>query len=259
MLLVSDLFLVSKIGPVKELRETPNKRNQRFVEFYDVRNAAKAMAGMNGKEICGKPIVVEFSRPGGHCRKTWRGGPQNGAPFTKMNPCPNNNYPSRNSSRRFTVTPVPALTRPPPPECKPSMRRPPTQYRNYDSRGNPNGSDGSKSWSSGSSSLHGYDSQECSNNYHKRPLHKKNNPKKMNNNINSTSVSDSGGCGSSKQTGYGVGRALKGGGTGGARRAGKDHDPRFLINEDAIVESNCRDCRTTVMIKNIPNKYRYSL
>jgi hypothetical protein len=39
-------------------------------------------------------------------------------------------------------------------------------------------------------------------------------------------------------------------------RQAKKFDSRFLINEDAILEPNCRDSRTTVMIKNIPNKYR---
>ncbi|KAK2972183.1 hypothetical protein RJ640_030728 [Escallonia rubra] len=56
-------------GLVKELRETPMKRNQRFVEFYDTRDAAKALAEMNGKEINGKQVVIEFSRPGGHSTK----------------------------------------------------------------------------------------------------------------------------------------------------------------------------------------------
>ncbi|KAL8535286.1 hypothetical protein ACS0TY_011056 [Phlomoides rotata] len=46
---------------------------------------------------------------------------------------------------------------------------------------------------------------------------------------------------------------------GGGGGPGKEHDARFLINEDAIVESNCRDPRTTVMIKNIPNKYSQKL
>ncbi|XP_024995355.1 protein terminal ear1 homolog [Cynara cardunculus var. scolymus] len=53
-------------GCVKELRGTPLKKNQRFVEFYDTRDAAKALMNMNGKEIHGKTVVVEFSRPGGH-------------------------------------------------------------------------------------------------------------------------------------------------------------------------------------------------
>ncbi|KAF3535766.1 hypothetical protein F2Q69_00024471 [Brassica cretica] len=52
-------------GPIKELRETPYKKHQRFVEFYDVRDAAKALDGMNGEEICGKEVVIEYSRPGG--------------------------------------------------------------------------------------------------------------------------------------------------------------------------------------------------
>jgi RNA recognition motif-containing protein len=56
-------------GAVKELRETPLKRHQRFVEFYDVRDAAKALGEMNGKEIYGKQVDIEFSRPGGYGKK----------------------------------------------------------------------------------------------------------------------------------------------------------------------------------------------
>lgn len=56
-------------GPVKDIRETPLKKHQRFVEFFDVRDAAMAVEEMNGKEIHGKPVVVEFSRPGGNGRK----------------------------------------------------------------------------------------------------------------------------------------------------------------------------------------------
>ncbi|PIN05652.1 Protein Mei2, essential for commitment to meiosis [Handroanthus impetiginosus] len=200
-------------GPVKELRETPNKRNQRFVEFYDVRDAAKAMAAMNGKEIYNKTIVIEFSRPGGQCKKLFK-PPQNGVNINSPNN-PTNSYSPRNTLRCY---------RPPPP--------PPP----------PKGSGGSKSSSSGSS-LHGY--EECSSTV--RP-NKKNNSKK---------TSDRGG-GTSKQHGHGGCRPWKGNpaGGGGGRHG---HDPRFLINEDAILESNCRDSRTTVMIKNIPNKYSQKL
>ncbi|XP_031477251.1 protein terminal ear1 [Nymphaea colorata] len=56
-------------GAVKELRETPSKRQHRFVEFYDVRDAARALAEMNGREICGKRVKIEFSRPGGQARR----------------------------------------------------------------------------------------------------------------------------------------------------------------------------------------------
>ncbi|KFK41189.1 hypothetical protein AALP_AA2G097200 [Arabis alpina] len=56
-------------GEVKELRETPYKRQQRFVEFYDVRDASIALREMDGKSINGKSIVVQYSRPGGFSRK----------------------------------------------------------------------------------------------------------------------------------------------------------------------------------------------
>ncbi|KAG2261476.1 hypothetical protein Bca52824_068555 [Brassica carinata] len=52
-------------GSIKELRETPYKKHQRFIEFYDVRDAVNAFDGMNGEEIYGKQVVIEFSRPGG--------------------------------------------------------------------------------------------------------------------------------------------------------------------------------------------------
>ncbi|KAE8719599.1 hypothetical protein F3Y22_tig00109937pilonHSYRG00042 [Hibiscus syriacus] len=42
-------------------------------------------------------------------------------------------------------------------------------------------------------------------------------------------------------------------------RQAKKFDPPFLISEDAMVESDCKDFRTTVMIKNIPNKYSQKL
>ena len=52
-------------GAVRELRETPLKPRHRFVEFFDVRDAARALRELYGKEIFGKRVVIEFSRPGG--------------------------------------------------------------------------------------------------------------------------------------------------------------------------------------------------
>ncbi|KAL9151623.1 hypothetical protein ABFS82_11G063600 [Erythranthe guttata] len=231
-------------GPVKELRETPNKRHQRFVEFYDVRNAARAMAEMNGRVIYGKAIVIEFSRPGGQVKKFWKGGPfDNGT----------TNYNRRNLNKR---PPLSSL------ENKPNVRPPRRDYER---------SEGSKSWSSGSSSLRESitnlcitnncnKDERCSDSSSTRPSARKQNHcyfKKVNNNS-----SDGGGGGSSKPQSHGGGcKPWKGGG-GGGRRGKMEHDPRFLINEeDAIVESDCsiRDSRTTVMIKNIPNKYSQKL
>lgn len=52
-------------GEVKEIRETPNKKHHKFVEFYDVRDADQAMKMLNKTEIRSKKIKIEPSRPGG--------------------------------------------------------------------------------------------------------------------------------------------------------------------------------------------------
>ncbi len=57
--------LFGAYGELKEIRETPNKKHHRFIEFYDVREADAAMAGLNKREIRGKRIKIEPSRPGG--------------------------------------------------------------------------------------------------------------------------------------------------------------------------------------------------
>jgi len=58
-------IVFSKFGEVKEIRETPNKKHHKFIEFYDVREADKAMKNLNKVEIKGKKIKIEPSRPGG--------------------------------------------------------------------------------------------------------------------------------------------------------------------------------------------------
>eukprot|EP01119_Soliformovum_irregulare_P011987 TRINITY_DN3074_c0_g1_i2.p1 TRINITY_DN3074_c0_g1~~TRINITY_DN3074_c0_g1_i2.p1 ORF type:complete len:687 (+),score=177.89 TRINITY_DN3074_c0_g1_i2:164-2224(+) len=52
-------------GEIKEIRETPNKKHHKFIEFFDVRDAEKAMKNLNKTEIRGKKIKIEPSRPGG--------------------------------------------------------------------------------------------------------------------------------------------------------------------------------------------------
>ncbi|CAA3031657.1 terminal ear1-like [Olea europaea subsp. europaea] len=233
-------------GPVKELRETPNKKNQRFVEFYDVRNAAKAVAGMNGKEICGKQIVIEFSRPGGRLPRL--------SQISRVSST--RNYWSRNS-------PIPPPSPPPPRQHRiPSRVLTNVPPRSYNSRTELSKkssffSGGSKSSSSGSlresvASLYisGGCEESCNST---RPLSKKNSKK----NKNETSTSGGNRCsGSGANSKTKSGRWKSGGSGGVGAKHGRDYDPRFLIKEDAIMESNCRDSRTTVMIKNIPNKYR---
>ena len=40
------------------------KRQHKFIEYYDVRDAEAAWNELNGKEVCGKPMKIEFSRQG---------------------------------------------------------------------------------------------------------------------------------------------------------------------------------------------------
>ncbi|GJN06139.1 hypothetical protein PR202_ga23835 [Eleusine coracana subsp. coracana] len=56
-------------GEVKEIRETPNKKHHKFIEFYDVRASEAALRSLNKSEIAGKRIKLEPSRPGGTRRK----------------------------------------------------------------------------------------------------------------------------------------------------------------------------------------------
>ncbi|KAF9621364.1 hypothetical protein IFM89_020023 [Coptis chinensis] len=55
-------------GEVKEIRETPHKRHHKFIEFYDVRAAETALRSLNRRDIAGKRIKLEPSRPGGSRR-----------------------------------------------------------------------------------------------------------------------------------------------------------------------------------------------
>lgn len=56
--------LFGKYGELKEIRESPNKKHK-FVEFYDVRCAEKAIKALNKSDLHGRKIKIEPSRPGG--------------------------------------------------------------------------------------------------------------------------------------------------------------------------------------------------
>ncbi|KAL4570139.1 hypothetical protein LXL04_025790 [Taraxacum kok-saghyz] len=195
-------------GSVKEIRGTPSKKNQRFVEFYDTRDAAKALMNMNGKEIDGKSVVVEFSRPGGH---------KNSPKHLKLNPMTSTRPPPIILARKFPSE-SPAYRPPPPPTSPPALLLNSSRSSKGVSelRGNGNVVD----WIRSSLKKTG---------------------KKL------PEPSASGGGVWSKQR-------------KGSRQTREKYDPRFLIKDDGIIsESSFSDSRTTVMIKNIPNKYSQKL
>ncbi|XP_010415364.1 PREDICTED: protein terminal ear1 homolog [Camelina sativa] len=153
-------------GEVKQVRETPYKREQRFVEFFDVRDAAKALREMDGKLISGKPMFIQFSRPGGLTKKLFLA-----SRFHK-------NFTFDNNHNHY---------HPPPP--------PPMMiYSNQM-----------------------YEQKQRNNNKKKKKKKQRKHMKKS------------------------------------------FADPRFMIRENAIAAGESRDRRTTVMIKNIPNKYTQRL
>ncbi|KAH1098199.1 hypothetical protein J1N35_015120 [Gossypium stocksii] len=237
---LKDIF--QAYGPVKELRETPLKKHQKFVEFYDVRDAAKALREMNGKEINGKQVVIEFSRPGGYSRKffnsdnnvnkinaftalTDKYNPHTRNPKYLSSPPPPPPMP-RKFSARFSSNDIPRSFLP--------RNQSPTVKPLNSSKGNPNMNNDSK----------------CSvveTAVVKDKVGSGGGPKKTvkKNQSNSSTVAK-------HNQHLCRGRPWKG-------RQSKKFDPRFLISEDAMVGSDSKDSRTTVMIKNIPNKYSQKL
>lgn len=61
--------IFSVYGQIRQIRGTPFKPSQRFVEFWDTRDSQKALVGLNGQIIGGNKISVEFSLPGGFRRQ----------------------------------------------------------------------------------------------------------------------------------------------------------------------------------------------
>ncbi|CAH2045420.1 unnamed protein product [Thlaspi arvense] len=182
-------------GPIKELRETPYKKHQRFVEYFDIRDAARAFDGMNGEEICGKQVVIEFSRPGG-LKNKFRSFRQPQLPFQPLQPPPNLAHPLRQSAaslmknKNKNVSPNNEVV-----DVEASMR----SLCIVDDDGN---------------KTRGPESETKSKNVVKV----------------------------------------------GKKRQMKNMElSKFLISEEIMDDPSCRDPRTTLMIKNIPNKYSQKL
>lgn len=59
-------------GLIRQIRGTPAKPNQRFIEYYDTRNSELALNKLNGKYVLGSRVSIEFSLPGGFRRNVQR-------------------------------------------------------------------------------------------------------------------------------------------------------------------------------------------
>lgn len=189
---IHDIIIFFVLGTIKELRETPYKKHQRFVEFYDVRDAAKALDRMNGEEICGKQVVIEFSRPGGHKNK-FMSSRQPQLPFQPLQP--------------------PLILNPP-------MRQSVTSMKDKNKNVSPNSGGVAVKDSMRSLSITDGDDNKS---------------RGMQSDTKSKNVAN----------------------LGKKRQMRNTEINQFLISEETMKDPSCRDPRTTLMIKNIPNKYRF--
>ncbi|PON47247.1 Splicing factor-like protein [Parasponia andersonii] len=220
-------------GPIKELRETPSKKHQKFIEFFDVRDAAEALKEMNGKEINGKEVVIEFSsRPGDHSRKIINAVTTTAHQRTPSPPL----VPSSTATRKLSGASHFNMNIPPRSYAAQAPAQIPLRKSGV---GNGNGSNGSTmpSWKLGSCVCGGSD----------HPHHRE----RVSHGLPSKRFT--------RKTQNTTTRASQAPRSKVVSRHGKKFDSWFRISEDTMKDWNCRDTRTTVMIKNIPNKYSQKL
>ena len=70
---ISTILELAKIfeqfGEIRQIRPTPSKQNQKFIEFWNTKAAAAAVRAMRNrkrKQVLGSKVAVEFSLPGGY-------------------------------------------------------------------------------------------------------------------------------------------------------------------------------------------------
>jgi RNA recognition motif-containing protein len=47
------------------VRESAHRPSHKFIDFFDTRDAARALAELNGQELFGRRLISEFTRPSG--------------------------------------------------------------------------------------------------------------------------------------------------------------------------------------------------
>ena len=60
--------IFSQFGEIRQIRGTPSKTQQKFIEYYDTRASEAALVSMGGKYVMGCRVSIEFSLPGGFRR-----------------------------------------------------------------------------------------------------------------------------------------------------------------------------------------------
>ncbi|OEL31045.1 Protein terminal ear1 [Dichanthelium oligosanthes] len=232
---VADLRQVFQaFGDLKDVRESAQRPSNKFVDFFDTRDAARALAELNGQELFGRRLVIEFTRPSGpgprrrgyvaHHRPTAPTPPRHQAAWRPSQPTSQPSVSSSSGSVRAREGGVVLLRR----SCSKASA-----------------CDQSKGGSAGTS--------------HERK--NKGGNRIMPSASSSSAPSSSAVAASGKQ-------AQKSAGSGGSWKGRKSGwEARFLFKEpEAAGDADTpaapapeMDTRTTVMIRNIPNKYSQKL
>jgi hypothetical protein len=56
----------AKFGEIRQIRWAPARQTQRFIEYWDIRAAERALKAMKGRRVFDSKISVEYSLPGGY-------------------------------------------------------------------------------------------------------------------------------------------------------------------------------------------------
>ncbi|EES01930.1 hypothetical protein BDA96_03G426200 [Sorghum bicolor] len=236
---VADLRQVFQaFGDLKDVRESAHRPSHKFIDFFDTRDAARALAELNGQELFGRRLVIEFTRPSGP-------GP-----------------------RRRGYAPHHRPTAPTPPRLQQATWRP-AQTTSSQPPASSSSSSVSVRAREGVVLLRRPSDQAKGGNAGTRQERKSKGGKNVASSA-SAPASSSTPTASGKQAQKGAGSSGGGGaGGGGGNWKGRKSgwEARFLFKDpesagDADTQSSPaseRDTRTTVMIRNIPNKYSQKL
>ncbi|CAO2181992.1 unnamed protein product [Urochloa humidicola] len=222
-------------GDLKDVRESAHRPSHKFVDFFDTRDAARALAELNGHELFGRRLVIEFTRP------------------------------SAPGPRRRGYVPHHRPSAPTPPRHQAAWR--PSQLPTSQAPSASSSGSGSVRAREGGVVLLRRSSTSvkasAGDQYSKAGASHERKSKSGNKVVVSSSGSSSS---STVALSAGKQAAQKGGGGGNWRGRKSERESRFLFKEpeagggDADAQAAApaveKDTRTTVMIRNIPNKYR---
>ncbi|KAL5673036.1 hypothetical protein ACJX0J_017342, partial [Zea mays] len=221
---------------LKDVRESAQRPSHKFVDFFDTRDAARALAELNGQELFGRRLVVEFTRPSGP-------GPR------RRGYAPHQHRPTAPTPPRLQATWRPS---------QPTSSQPPASSS---SSGSVRAREGVVLLRRSScKSSAGSDQSSKGGNAGTSHERKTKGGKIV---VAAAAASSSTPTASGKQTQKGVGSS--GGGSWKGRKSG--WEARFLFKEPEAgggadtqaTPASEMDTRTTVMIRNIPNKYSQKL